>query len=171
MKETIYLGAGCFWGVEELLRRLEGVESSVSGYMGGSLENPTYQDICTGRTGHAEVVKVQFDSEVIVLKNLLKYFFKLHDPTTMNRQGVDIGTQYRSVIYCTSEDQKVIADEMIDKINQLNLYKSPIVTEVILGDDIFYKAEDYHQEYYLKKYQGADGPLCHFVRDIDLDSI
>lgn len=170
MIEVIHLGAGCFWGVEELLRRKDGIIRAHSGYMGGHLENPTYQDICTGRTGHAEVVYVEYDTDVLSLKELLKFFFKLHDPTTPNRQGVDIGTQYRSVIYCTNETQIKIAKDIIQKINGLKIYNNPVITEVIFGEK-FYMAEDYHQEYYLKKYAGADGPLCHFLRDIDLDSI
>ena len=168
--QTIYLGAGCFWGVEELLRRLEGVESAVSGYMGGDFENPTYQDICTGRTGHAEVVKVEYNDESLSTKELLKYFFKLHDPTTLNQQGVDIGTQYRSAIFITNDEQRVVAHDVIMKINDLNVYKNQIVTEVMEAPK-FYKAEEYHQKYYLKKYQNSNGPLCHFVRNIDLDMI
>ena len=166
--ETIYFGAGCFWGVEELFRRLDGVEHVTSGYTGGELENPSYEDICTGRTGHAEVVKVDFNREKLSLKELYKYFFKLHDPTTLNRQGYDIGTQYRSVIFYQNNEQKEVAQEVIQKIDDSKIFKSPIVTELTRAQT-FYPAEDYHQEYYLKKYKNGDGPLCHFLRNIDLD--
>lgn len=168
--KTIYLGAGCFWGVEELLRRKHGITSVCSGYMGGDLKDPCYEDICTGRTGHAEVVKVEYDGNELKTENLLKYFFQLHDPTQLNRQGVDIGTQYRSVIYFTEEQQESIAKDLIARIDSQKIFQDPIQTSIEQAP-VFYPAEDYHQKYYLKKYTDGHGPLCHYLRDIDLDSI
>lgn len=161
--EFATLGAGCFWGVEELFSRLEGVKDVVSGYSGGELENPTYEDICTGTTGHAEVVRVEFDPEQIDFKDILNYFWRIHDPTTLNAQGFDMGTQYRSVIFYHSEDQKKTAIWSRAKRDNSGLHESPIVT-VITPAEKFYPAEEYHQDYYQKKYNGADGPICHFLR-------
>lgn len=168
--EKIYLGAGCFWGVEELLRRKEGVIQATSGYCGGELENPTYKDICTGTTGHAEVVEVLFDPNVIKFIDLLKYFFELHDATQLNKQGYDVGTQYRSVIFYTNDKHAKIANEFIFKINQKNIFSKPVVTEVSPLSK-FYSAEDYHQQYYLKKYKGMDGPICHYLRDVNWSDV
>jgi methionine-S-sulfoxide reductase len=165
-----YLGAGCFWGVEELLRRKSGVVSVTSGYSGGELINPTYQDFCTGKTGHAEVVKVKFDEDILSFENLLKYFFELHDPTQLNRQGPDIGTQYRSVIFAVDEEQSTLAKDFIQKINAKNIFGKTIVTEVT-PFSTFYPAEEYHQQYYLKKYHGMDGPICHILRDVNWSGI
>lgn len=156
-------GAGCFWGVEELFSRLDGVREAISGYSGGSLDNPTYEDICTGTTGHAEVVRLHYDPELITYEELVDYFFRLHDPTTLNRQGADHGTQYRSVIFYHNEEQKNIANNIIDEREASGIYGNPIVTEVSPVEK-FYPAEDYHQDYYLKKYNGAPGPICHFLR-------
>ena len=162
-KQAVF-GAGCFWGVEELFSRLDGVSDVVSGYTGGQLENPTYQDICTGRSGHAEVVRITFDVNVISFNDLLNYFWRLHDPTTLNAQGYDTGTQYRSVIFYLDEEQKEQAELSREQRNASGLHTAPIVTE-ISPEETFFPAEDYHQDYYQKKYQGQDGVICHFLRD------
>lgn len=165
-KELVYatLGAGCFWGVEALLKELEGVISATSGYCGGKTTNPTYEDICTGITGHAEVVQVLFDQSVLKYEDLLYYFFRLHDPTTLNRQGYDSGTQYRSVIFYHSKEQQKEASRVIQNLTEAKKYNEPIVTE-ISPFETFYAAEEYHQDYYAKKYKGGYGPICHFLRD------
>lgn len=160
-KEVI-IGAGCFWGVEALFMKLEGVISTTSGYCGGSLEDPTYEDICKGNTGHAEVVKVEFDDEIVKLKDVLFYFFRLHDPTTVNSQGVDIGEQYRSIIFYSNDEEKNIALDLIKELNEKH-FEGKIVTQVE-PSSTFYPAEDYHQKYYMKKYEGGNGPICHFLR-------
>lgn len=144
-KEIATLGAGCFWCIEAVLEQIDGVESVVSGYMGGETKNPTYREICTGRTGHAEVVQVTFDPSVISYKELLDWFWRLHDPTTLNRQGADVGTQYRSAIFTHSEDQARIA--ATSKKDVQPSFDDPIVTEVTPAST-FYEAEEYHQGYY-----------------------
>ena len=144
-KEIATLGAGCFWCIEAVLEQIDGVESVVSGYMGGETKNPTYREICTGRTGHAEVVQVTFDPSVISYKELLDWFWRLHDPTTLNRQGADVGTQYRSAIFTHSEDQSRIA--ATSKKDVQPSFDDPIVTEVTPAST-FYQAEEYHQGYY-----------------------
>lgn len=144
--EQITLGAGCFWCVEAVFQELNGVKSVFSGYTGGHTKNPTYKEVCSGSTGHNEVAQVTFDADVISLQEILEVFFSTHDPTTLNRQGYDVGTQYRSGIYYTSDAQKAIA-EQVKKDFAPTLYDNPIVTEIEkLGD--YYKAEDYHQNYY-----------------------
>ena len=165
MISTITVGAGCFWGVEHLFQKLEGVVSATSGYSGGDLKNPTYQDICSGKTGHAEVVRLEYDNSLISLKDILLFFFKIHDPTSLNFQGYDIGTQYRSVIYYNNSSDKEVIDDLISELNKTR-FEGKIVTEVT-KETTFYKAEEYHQDYYLKKYQGADGPICHYIRNWD----
>jgi len=146
-KEIAVFGAGCFWCVEAVFQALKGVHSVESGYTGGSVKNPTYKEICTGETGHAEVAKITYNPEVISYEILLSVFFKTHDPTTLNYQGADRGTQYRSAIFCTSEAQKEIAQRIINQLNTEKAYPNPIVTEVTeLG--VYYPAEDYHQDYY-----------------------
>ncbi len=147
MSEQITLAGGCFWCTESVFIRVPGVLKSVSGYANGTKEHPTYEQVCTGTTGHAEVVQLTFDPEVISLKSLLELFFKAHDPTTLNRQGNDTGTQYRSGIYWTTEAQKAVADEA--KRSAQTKFDSPIVTEV-LPLKAFYPAEDYHQDYFNK---------------------
>jgi len=147
-------GGGCFWCLEAVYDELEGVLDVVSGYAGGHLPDPDYQSVCTGRTGHAEVVQLTYDPDVISFKELLEVFFTIHDPTTLNRQGADVGTQYRSVIFYHSEEQKRIAMEVKDYLEEEGIWSNPIVTE-IEELDIFYPAEEYHQEYYQKNpYQG-----------------
>lgn len=145
--EFITLGAGCFWCVEPVFEQLEGVISSTSGYMGGTVANPTYEAVCQGTTGHAEVVKVVYDPTKIELQKILAWFWKAHDPTTLNRQGADVGTQYRSAIYYNTEEQKKIA-EASKKANQSD-FSSPIVTE-ITKSSTFYPAENYHQDFYFQ---------------------
>lgn len=164
-KQYTTLGAGCFWGVEAILSKTPGVISATSGYAGGKTTNPTYEEICTGKTGHAEVVQVEFDANQVSFEELLHLFFKLHDPTTLNRQGADRGTQYRSVIYFHDEEQKQTAQKVLNEFQQSGFYRDPIVTE-ITKFETFYPAEDYHQKYYEKKYKGGFGPICHFVRGV-----
>lgn len=157
--ETATLGGGCFWCLEAIYVQLKGVEKVVSGYAGGSITNPSYKLVCTGTTGHAEVVQVTFDPAVIQYKEILQVFFTIHDPTTLNRQGNDIGTQYRSVIFYHDEMQKSIANQVIAEIQAKGVWSSPIVTEVEPLDN-FYPAEDYHQEYYANN---ANQPYCQVV--------
>lgn len=145
--ETATLGAGCFWCVEAVFDDLKGVEDVVSGYSGGHTDNPTYRQVCNGDTGHAEVAQITFDPTVISFKDVLRVFFSVHDPTTMNRQGNDIGTQYRSAIFYHNEDQRRDADEVIKEITDEGVFDAPIVTEVKPFEK-FWPAEDYHQEYF-----------------------
>ena len=145
--ETATLAGGCFWCLEAVYDQLKGVQDVVSGYAGGSRPNPTYEQVCSGTTGHAEVVQVKFDPSVVSFRDLLGIFFAIHDPTTLNRQGGDIGTQYRSAIFFHSPEQKTIADEVIRDLTEQKLWSDPIVTEVTPLSE-FYPAEGYHQEYY-----------------------
>lgn len=146
-KELVTLGGGCFWCIEAFFDELEGVEDAESGYSGGRVENPTYQQVCTGTTGHAEVVQITFDPKVISFREILEVFFTMHDPTTLNRQGADVGVQYRSVIFYRNEEQKSAVEQVIRKVQEAQVWESPIVTEIV-PFTAFYKAEDYHQEYY-----------------------
>ena len=142
-------GAGCFWGVEAAFRRLNGVNEAFSGYAGGDKDNPTYEEVCTGRTGHAEVVEVDYDPDKITYVELLDTFWAVHDPTTLNRQGPDVGTQYRSAIYFhTSEQQEAARDSLLSQ-SESGKYRNPIVTEITQAST-FYKAEEYHQRYFEK---------------------
>ncbi len=145
--ETATLGAGCFWCVEAVFDDLQGVESVESGYSGGHTENPTYREVCSETTGHAEVVNVNFDPNEISFKEILQVFFTVHDPTTLNRQGNDIGSSYRSAIFYHDENQKQIAEEVVKEVEAEGVYDNPIVTEVTPFDK-FYIAEDYHHEYF-----------------------
>ena len=145
--ETAIVANGCFWCTEAIFQLLEGVESVTSGYTGGEIKNPTYREITTGRTGHAEAIKIVFDANVISYQELLEVFFSTHDPTTLNKQGYDRGTQYRSAIFYNSEAQKETANELIAALTAAEVFTSPIVTEVT-ALEVFYKAEDYHQNYY-----------------------
>ena len=142
-------GAGCFWGVEEAFRPIPGVVATAAGYLGGTLDNPTYEDVCTGGTGHAEVVEVEFDPAVVGYDTLLGVFWKNHDPTTINRQGPDIGTQYRSAIFYHDDEQKAQAEQSKADANASGSFRRPIVTEVTPAST-FYKAEEYHQKYLAK---------------------
>ena len=145
--EVATLAGGCFWCLEAVYDLLKGVKSVESGYMGGKVANPSYQQVCTGNTGHAEVVQVTFDPAIVNFKDILDVFFTVHDPTTLNRQGNDVGTQYRSAIFYHSPEQKAAADQKITELNAAHLWNSPIVTEVTPAET-FYMAEDYHQEYF-----------------------
>lgn len=145
--ETAVLGGGCFWCLEAVFDGLDGVLSVESGYAGGAGERPTYDDVCSGRTGHAEVVRVTFDPAVLSFRDLLTVFFTIHDPTTLNRQGNDVGTQYRSVIFCQNEAQRATAQAVIAELGAAKLWRDPIVTEVA-GAAPFHEAEPYHQEYF-----------------------
>jgi peptide-methionine (S)-S-oxide reductase len=144
--EKITLGGGCFWCTEAVFQRLEGVSQVISGYMGGHVDNPTYKDICTGQSGHAEVIEISFDSETISLEQILEVFWATHDPTTLNRQGADKGTQYRSVVFYNSLEQKEVTQNSIDEV-AAKVWDDPIVTQVVPIAK-FYTAEQYHQDYY-----------------------
>ena len=155
-REVATLAGGCFWCLEAVFEQLRGVERVVSGYAGGTVPNPTYKQVCTGRTGHAEVIQITFDPSVITYRELLQFFFAFHDPTTLNRQGHDEGTQYRSAIYFGSAEQERVAREVIAELTREEAFDDPIVTEVTpLGE--FYAAEDYHQGYYQ---QNQEQPYC-----------
>ena len=145
--ETITLGGGCFWCVEAVFDDLQGVEDVVSGYMGGQSANPSYEEICTGRTGHAEVIQVKFDPAIISFREILEVFFAVHNPTTLNRQGNDAGTQYRSAIFYHAAEQQQIADQVIQSVGGGKVWDDPIVTEVVPAAT-FYPAEEYHQEFF-----------------------
>ena len=140
-------GNGCFWCTEAIFQQLKGVESVYPGYTGGSIKNPSYREVCTGTTGHAEAIQIKYDPSVISYRELLDIFFYTHDPTTLNRQGNDVGTQYRSAIFYHNEDQKAAAEEIISQLTAEKVYDDPIVTEVA-AMDVFYMAEDYHKNYY-----------------------
>jgi len=157
--ETATLGGGCFWCLEAVYDEMEGVRSVESGYMGGMLPNPDYRSVCTGRTGHIEVVQVTFDTSVTSYREILEVFFAIHDPTSMDRQGNDSGTQYRSAIFYHSEEQRRIAEEIVAELEREDVYSRPIVTEVRPAET-FYIAEDYHQEYFRNNPQQ---PYCSFV--------
>ena len=154
--ETVTLGAGCFWCIEAVLLRLKGVEAVQSGYMGGKIAKPTYEMVCTGRTGHAEVVQLKFDPQVLPFDKLLDIFFQAHDPTTLNRQGFDVGTQYRSAIFYHTETQKQIAEASLKHWNESGKFTDPIVTEISPASE-FYVAEGYHQDYFNKN---PGNPYC-----------
>jgi len=145
--ELATLAGGCFWCLEAIFREVEGVETVISGYTDGTTVNPTYQQVCTGKTGHAEAVQVRFDPSKVSYREILDIFFSVHDPTTLNRQGADTGTQYRSDIFYHNEKQKNIAGELIEELNKARLWEKPIVTQIAPLDK-FYPAEDYHREYF-----------------------
>ncbi len=152
-KKAVF-AAGCFWGVESTFQQMEGVKSTTVGYIGGKVKNPSYELVCTGLTGHAEAVEVEYNPNVVSFEKLLDTFFELHDPTTLNRQGPDIGTQYRSAAYFSNDDEKQIIETKINMLNESGKFNSRIVTEIEEITD-FYDAEDYHQDYYKKR--GIDG--------------
>jgi peptide-methionine (S)-S-oxide reductase len=157
--DTAVFGGGCFWCVEAIYTEVKGVLSVTSGYSGGNIENPTYKQVCTGTTGHAEVTRIIFDPSIISFDKLLEIFWTVHDPTTLNRQGNDVGTQYRSVIFYTSEEQRVIAATYKARLNKENTFEKPVVTEITPFKH-FYPAEDYHQDYFANN---KDAPYCTFV--------
>lgn len=158
-RDVIYLGGGCFWCVESVFSRLKGVDSAVSGYMGGTIKNPAYREVCSGTTGHAEVVKVVYDPSAISLNQILEVFFTIHDPTTLNRQGNDVGTQYRSVIFYTWDNQKVMVEKYVAELERQIVFDDPIVTQISAAVP-FYEAEDYHQNYFTKN---PSQPYCRIV--------
>jgi peptide-methionine (S)-S-oxide reductase len=158
-REIATLGGGCFWCLEAVYDQLDGVGQVESGYSGGTARNPSYREVCTGMTGHAEVVQITFDPDRISFREILDVFFSIHDPTTLNRQGADVGTQYRSAIYYHSLQQKAVAEEMIAELGASQRWKDPIVTEVA-PFEVFYRAEDYHQEYYQRN---GSQPYCRVV--------
>ncbi len=157
--DTAIFGAGCFWCVEAVFQELKGVISVSSGYMGGKVKNPTYKEVCSGLTGHAEVCRIIYDPNIIEYKDLLEAFWQSHDPTTLNRQGADTGTQYRSVVFYLNEEQMKAAAFYKQKLNDENAFGKPVVTEISASSD-FYVAEDYHQNYYN---ENGDAPYCQFV--------
>lgn len=159
--ETAILAGGCFWGMEEILRQIPGVTKTTVGYSGGKSADPTYEEVCTGTTGHAEAIEVVFDSNRLSYEGLLGYFFRMHDPTTLNRQHNDVGTQYRSAIFYTSEEQKKITESVKAKLEQAKKFNRPITTEIAAASK-FYSAEDYHQKYLVKN---PGGYTCHVLRD------
>ncbi len=154
--EMATFGAGCFWGVEETFRQIPGVIDTAVGYEGGTLKNPTYEDVCSKTSGHAEVVQVTFDPEKVTYEKLLNVFWESHDPTTLNRQGPDVGTQYRSVIFVHSPDQKKIAEHSKTVLAASGIHKLPIVTAIVPAET-FWRAEEYHQQYFKKRGGGS----CH----------
>ena len=158
-RETATLAGGCFWCLEAVFEQVRGVESVVSGYSGGYTANPTYEMVCSGRTGHAEVVQITFDPAVVSYRELLGLFFTMHDPTTLNRQGPDSGTQYRSAVYYHSAEQKAVAEEAIAELTASAVWPAPIVTEVA-PSDVFYPAEEHHQEYYRRN---LGQPYCQVI--------
>jgi len=157
--ELATLGGGCFWCLEAVFDQVKGVDRVESGYMGGGRPNPTYEAVCTGTTGYAEIIQIRFDPNVISFRELLEIFFGIHDPTTLNRQGNDAGTQYRSAIFYHSPAQETTAKEMIEKLTKDKLFDSPIVTEVVPAST-FYIAESYHQEYFV---QNPSQPYCAYL--------
>lgn len=160
-RQTAILAGGCFWGMEEILRKIPGVISTEVGYTGGKNPNPTYEQVCTGLTGHAEAVEIVFDPATLPYDKLLEFFFRMHDPTTPNRQHNDIGTQYRSAIFYTSDEQKETAERVIKELMAARRFKRPIVTQVTKASP-FYAAEGYHQDYLVKNPGGYN---CHVLRD------
>ncbi len=158
-KEIATLGGGCFWCLEGVYDEMKGVESVESGYMGGPGANPTYEQVCSGRTGHAEVVRLTFDPKVTSFREILEVFFVIHDPTTLNRQGNDVGTQYRSAIFYHSPDQKATAESVIAELTKDKVFDNPIVTQVVQATP-FYIAEDYHQDYFALN---PTQPYCAYV--------
>ena len=157
--DTITLGAGCFWCTEAIFQSLEGVYTVESGYCNGSIKNPSYKEVCSGRTGHAEVARITYDPNVIAFKELLEVFWQTHDPTTLNRQGADVGTQYRSGVYWHTEEQKDIAEKYKKRLDESGAFNDPIVTEIVKVD-MYYPAENYHQNYFN---ENGDQAYCNFV--------
>lgn len=157
--ETATFGEGCFWCSEAIFGSLKGVISVESGYSGGTTQNPTYEEVCSGETGHAEVVQIKFDPTIISYKELLEVFWKTHDPTTLNRQGADVGTQYRSVIFYHSPEQKELAEKYKEELNKENIFNKPVVTQIVPFTH-FYKAENYHQDYFANH---PNQGYCQFV--------
>ena len=165
--QTATFGAGCFWCVEAVFQRIDGVESVISGYTGGEVANPSYEAVCSGTTGHAEVAQVKYNPEKVSFEELLQVFWGTHDPTTLNRQGADVGTQYRSAIFYHNDEQKELAEMWKEKLNSNGVFDKPIVTEITkIGD--FYTAENYHQNYYDNN---SNQPYCMMVIGPKLDKL
>ena len=164
-QEVATFGTGCFWCTEAIFQNVKGVDKVESGYTGGHVKNPTYKEVCSGLTGHAEVIKVHYDPSQVSYDELLEVFWKTHDPTTLNRQGADVGTQYRSAIYYYNDTQKQLAERYKEKLDKSGAFDSPIVTEISPATT-FYKAEDYHQNYFNLN---GDAPYCSFVIRPKLD--
>lgn len=165
--EVVTLASGCFWCTEAVFKRVNGVISAVSGYSGGSVDNPSYDQVCSGRTGHAEAVQVKFDPKIISLEQILEIFWYTHDPTTLNRQGNDVGTQYRSAVFYTSQSQKDIALKIKNVLESKKVYPNPIVTEITPFKN-FYRAEDYHKDYYDNN---KTVPYCSYVIDPKINKL
>lgn len=165
--ELATFGAGCFWCVEAIFQRIDGVEKVVSGYSGGQVKNPTYKEVCQGTTGHAEVCQLSYDPAVVSFDELLEVFWQTHDPTTLNRQGNDVGTQYRSSIFYHNEQQKELAEEYKAKLDESGAFNGPIVTEIVVYNSM-YVAEDYHQNYFN---ENGSQPYCSFVIQPKVDKL
>lgn len=165
--ETATLAGGCFWCTEAIFKRLKGVVSVIPGYTGGNTENPTYEQVSSGKTGHAEAIQIEFDPKIISYEKLLEVFFKLHDPTTLNQQGADVGTQYRSAIFYHSPVQQSVAEKAKEKIQQSGVYANTMVTQIVPFTK-FYKAESYHQDYYANNRQA---PYCQIVIDPKIEKL
>jgi peptide-methionine (S)-S-oxide reductase len=157
--ETAYLASGCFWCTEAVFQEIKGVVEIQSGYCGGKIPDPSYEEVCTGRTGHAETVRIKFDTSIISYEDILKVFFSTHDPTTLNRQGNDVGTQYRSAIFYINDNQRETAEDTIREMTEKRVYRKPIVTKVEEFHD-FYPSEEYHNNYYKRN---SDAPYCQYV--------
>jgi peptide-methionine (S)-S-oxide reductase len=155
-REIATLAGGCFWCLEAVFNDMKGVASVTSGYMGGRRPNPTYEQVCTGASGHAEVIRMEFDANAVSFKEILQVFFVIHDPTTLNRQGNDVGTQYRSAVFYHSDEQKRVADEVVAELTHAKVFRDPIVTEISAAST-FYPAETYHHEYYARN---PNQPYC-----------
>lgn len=160
-RQVAIVAGGCFWGVEEILRQHHGVLDTEVGYVGGSVEDPAYEAVHTGETGHAEAVRVEFDSDLVSYETLLRYFFRLHDPTTLNRQGNDRGTQYRSAIFVLNEEQRRVAEAVRADVDRSGKWDAPVVTEIVPAGT-FFEAESYHQDYLQRN---PNGYTCHYLRD------
>ncbi|QNL21785.1 peptide-methionine (S)-S-oxide reductase MsrA [Hyphobacterium sp. CCMP332] len=163
--ESATLGAGCFWCIEAVFQNLKGVKNVIPGYSGGHIKNPAYREVCTGRTGHAEVARIEFDAESISFKEILEVFWQTHDPTTLNRQGADVGTQYRSAIFYHNDDQNKIANRLKAELDKSGAFNGPIVTEISPLDN-FYEAEEYHKNYFNNN---SEQPYCNLVIKPKLD--
>ena len=162
-RQTAVVAGGCFWGIEHLFGKLDGIYSVTSGYTGGKTSDPSYRDVSSENTGHAEAVEIVFDPSKISYEDILKYFFRIHDPTTEDRQGNDIGNRYRSAIFYGSEDQRRTAQKVVAMVDKIGFWGGPVVTKLEQAGS-FYRAEDYHQDYYVKKYKGKEGVICHTLR-------
>lgn len=165
--DTAIFGAGCFWCVEAVFQQIKGVEKVESGYTGGKVKNPSYKEVCTGQTGHAEVCRILYNPDEVTFEELLEVFWGSHDPTTINRQGNDVGTQYRSAIFYTNENQRVTAEQWKKKLNEEKAFENPVVTEIVPEKE-FYAAEDYHQNYFN---ENGEQPYCALIIKPKIDKV